>query len=93
MVKCSVVFEAFVVFTIRHVIWIMTLCYSIVDGYNCCGETVSFLLVVVVSTLGIFGTSISTCWITKLYQKSETCATNYSFRISLSVPIVEMYFK
>jgi hypothetical protein len=90
MVNCCVIFEAFVVFKIPHVIWIMTLCYCIVDGYKVAEKLfVSVLLIVVVSTLGVFETSISTCWITKLCHKPETFATNYSFHISLSVPIVE----
>jgi hypothetical protein len=78
MVNCSVIFEAFVVFKISHVIWIMTLCYStrIVDGYNVAEKlSLSFLLVVVVSTLGVFETSISACWITKLCHKPETFTT------------------
>jgi len=73
----------------------MTLCYSthIVDGYNVAEKlSVSFLLAVVVSTLDVVETSISVCWITKLCHKPETFATNYSFHISLSVPIVGRYF-
>ena len=62
-------------------------------GTNVAEKLSVSLLVEVASTLHIFEMSISACWITKLCHNPEAFATNYSFRISLSVPSVERYFK